>query len=165
MAMKAMTLLVEELHDGENTMTGRLRRAAHQHAADYDVRHGATQLSKWSEEHVARLADVGKRFDLGLSSTADDGDDGLVQQMLEKTSEALGRRSEPALLLLRDLRELHLCAVGNNVYWEMLAQAAQALRDSELLALTKACRPQTVRQMKWTETLIKELSPQALTSV
>lgn len=84
---------------------------------------------------------------------------------LEKTSEALGRRPEPALLLLRDLRELHLCAVGNNVYWEMLAQAAQALRDSELLALTKACRPQTVRQMKWTETLIKELSPQALTSV
>lgn len=165
MAMKAMALLLEELHDGENTMTGRLRRAAHQHAADYDVRHGATQLSKWSEEHLARLAEVGKRFDLGLSSTADDGDDGLMQQMLEKTAEAVGHRPEPALLLLRNLRELHLCAVGNNVYWEMLAQGAQALRDRELLDLAKECGSQTVRQMQWTETLIKELSPQALTSV
>lgn len=162
MAVKAIALLVQELHDGENAMTAQLRRAARQHATDYDVRHGATKLSKWSEEHVMRLAEVGRRFDLDLSRSADDG---VVRQMREKTAEALGRRPEPALLLLQDLRDLHLCAVGNNIYWEMFSQGAQALRDGELLDLAKACRPQTVRQMEWTNTLIKELSPQALTSM
>lgn len=163
--MNALALLVKELHDGENDMTGKLRRAAHQHATDYDVKHGATHLSTWSQQHVSRLAQAGRRFGLKLSPDADKGDNGLVQQVLDKSAEALGRRPEPALLLLKDLRELHLCAAGNNVGWEMLGQAAKALRDTELLQLVEDCSSQTVRQMKWTNTLIKELSPQAFTSL
>jgi hypothetical protein len=46
----------------------------------------------------------------------------------------------------------------------MLAQAAQATRDERLLGLATACHPQTLRQMRWTNTMIKELSPQLLTS-
>lgn len=44
------------------------------------------------------------------------------------------------------------------------AQAAQAARDDDLLALASACHPRTLRQMRWTNTLIKTLSPQILTS-
>ena len=163
--MKAVAELVDELHQGENDMIGRLRRAAHQHSADYDVRHGATHLSEWSKDHVSRLADVGRRFGLELSSSTDVGGESVVQQALDKTANAPRHRPEPALLLLRDLRELHLCAAGNNLGWTMLAQAAKALRDKELVQLTDDCQPQTVRQMRWTETLIKELSPQALASM
>lgn len=167
--MKAVARLLAELHEGEHDMVRRLRRAAHQHATDYDVRHGATEVSRWSEDHVQRLAEAGTRFGLRLSPNSDgggDGDgDGVVQQVLEKTAKAMGRRPEPALLLLRDLRELHLSAARNNLDWEMLAQAAKALRDTPLLELTKACQPHTVRQMHWTNTLIKELAPQALTSL
>jgi hypothetical protein len=47
----------------------------------------------------------------------------------------------------------------------MLAQAAQATRDDELLALASACHPQTLRQMRWTNTMIKNLSPQVLSSL
>lgn len=163
--MDALAQLVQELHDGENEMTGKLRRAAHQHAADYDVAHGAGHLAKWSRQHVARLAEAGARFGMELSPTADEGDNGVVQQVLEKTAKAMGRRPEPALLLLKDLRELHLCAAGNNLGWEMLGQAAKALRDTKLLRLVEDCSSQTVRQMKWSNTLIKELSPQVLVSL
>lgn len=47
----------------------------------------------------------------------------------------------------------------------MLAQAAQATRDDGLLALASACHPQTLRQMRWTNTMVKELSPQILVSL
>lgn len=161
--MKAVALVVEDLHEGEHDLVERLRRAAHQHATDYDVRHGATELSRWSEDHVRRLAETGSRFGLKLASTVDGTGEGAIDQLLEKTAKALGRRPEPALLLLRDLRDLHLAATRNKVNWEMLSQAAKALRDAELLELTKSCQSQTDRQLRWTTTLVKELSPQALT--
>lgn len=47
----------------------------------------------------------------------------------------------------------------------MLAQAAQATRDRTLLDLVTDCHPQTLRQMRWTNTMIKVLSPQLLVSV
>lgn len=47
----------------------------------------------------------------------------------------------------------------------MLAQAAQASGDTELLHLASGCHPQTLRQMRWTNTMIKNLSPQILTSL
>lgn len=51
------------------------------------------------------------------------------------------------------------------VHWEMLAQADQARRDSDLLQLVTACHPQTLRQVRWANTLIKTMSPQILTSL
>jgi hypothetical protein len=50
--------------------------------------------------------------------------------------------------VLRDLRHLHLAAAGNSLYWEMLAQAAQASRNSPVLSLATDCHPQTLRQMR-----------------
>lgn len=47
----------------------------------------------------------------------------------------------------------------------MLAQAAQATRDERLLSLVSACHPQTLRQLRWSNTLVKQLSPQLLTSL
>jgi hypothetical protein len=46
----------------------------------------------------------------------------------------------------------------------MLAQAAQATGADDLLALATACHPQTLRQMRWTNTLIKTHSLQLLAS-
>ncbi|MFD9306677.1 hypothetical protein ACFWCB_29120 [Streptomyces sp. NPDC060048] len=47
----------------------------------------------------------------------------------------------------------------------MLAQAARATKDTRLLEVTSSCHPRTLRQMRWTNTLIKNLSPQILTSL
>ena len=51
---------------------------------------------------------------------------------------------------------------GVSLDWELLAQGAQAIKDDELLALSKQCHPQTLRQMRWANAMLKELSPQAL---
>jgi len=81
----------------------------------------------------------------------------------------LPRRSvgdpNPGLLVLHDLRTLYLMASENSLHWEMLAQAAQASRDTSLLDLATACHPQTLRQIRWANTLIKSMSPQILTSL
>jgi hypothetical protein len=163
MTVDPVALLLKDLHKGEHDLAAQLRRAAHDHADDHDVRHGAVQLSGWSQTHVSRLAETAEHY--GLELTTDDvtSSDGAPPQPSERTSKALDQRLEPALLLLYDLRELHLSASRNNLTWEMLAQAAKASRDSRLLDLSQACQPQTVRQMRWTTTLIKELAPQALT--
>jgi hypothetical protein len=60
------------------------------------------------------------------------------------------------------LRRLHVTAAGVSVDWELLGQAAQATKDSELLALTQRCHPQTLRQMRWANAMLKTLSPQIL---
>lgn len=75
------------------------------------------------------------------------------------------RRPDPRLLLLDDLRDLHLAATRNSLHWEMLAQVAQATAAADLLALASSCHPQTLRQMHWTNTMIKTLSPQVLSSL
>jgi hypothetical protein len=37
-------------------------------------------------------------------------------------------------------------------------------KDSELLALTKRCHPQSLRQMRWANVMLKVLAPQVLAS-
>jgi hypothetical protein len=162
--MNGVTLLLRELHHGESSLVADLRQAAEQHHADHEVHHGATDLATWSEEHVRLLAHAGDRRGLHLSEEADEAS-GVLQTLREKAAELLGRRPEPSLLLLHDLRDLHLTASRNSLHWEMLAQTAQAQRDSELLELAGTCHPQTLRQMRWTNTLIKEFSPQTFTSL
>jgi hypothetical protein len=78
-----------------------------------------------------------------------------------ETADAL----DPGLLLLRDLRELHLSATANSLHWESLAQLARAAKDPALLSLASACHPRPLRQMRWTNTMIKTMSPQVLTSL
>jgi hypothetical protein len=82
----------------------------------------------------------------------------------QRLSDLVGRRPEPGLLLLFDLRRLHKLAAGTSLDWELLAQAAQAAKDQHLLELAQRCHPETLRQMRWTNAMLKELSPQALAS-
>jgi hypothetical protein len=83
----------------------------------------------------------------------------------ESAARTTDRRPEPLPPLLRDLRDLHLAATENSLLWEMLAQFAQATNDDKLLTLASACHPQTLRQLRWTNTMIKTLSPQILSSL
>ncbi|MFE9700707.1 hypothetical protein [Streptomyces sp. NPDC006270] len=162
--MNGIALTLRALHHGERGLAKELTVIAERHSTEHEVHHVAGDLVRWSNEHCRRLAETGQHYGLHL-----DGPSPFSSRMMsnirEHTAEAVGRRPEPALLLLRDLRELHLAAAGNSLYWEMLAQAAQAARDSRLLDLASSCHPQTLRQMRWTNTMIKNLSPQALTSL
>ncbi|MGQ4363378.1 hypothetical protein [Streptomyces sp. SAS_272] len=163
--MNGVDLTLRALHRGEQHLAKELTTAAERHRADHEVHHVATDLAHWSRENAQRVADVGRDRGLHLGDPPKDHSPGLLSAVRERAAEALVHRPEPALLLLRDLRDLHLAAAQNSLYWEMLGQAAQATRDDALLSVVSACHPQTLRQMRWTNTMIKILSPQALSSL
>ncbi|WP_037676674.1 hypothetical protein [Streptomyces griseus] len=163
--MTGVTLTLRQLHDGERTLEHDLLTAAERHRTDHEIHHVAIDLSRWSREHGGRLAETGRHYDLDLRGPRDHSSPGALATLRQKAAEALGRRPETGLLLLHDLCDLHLAATRNSLHWEMLAQAAQALRDERLLDLASFCHPRTLRQLRWTNTMIKQLAPQLLTSV
>ncbi|MFI8893747.1 hypothetical protein [Streptomyces paradoxus] len=158
-------IVLRLLHDGERDLEQDLLAGAARHRTDHEFHHVALDIARWSREHAARLADAGRDHGLDLPGPRGNPSPGALAAFREKASEALGRRPDTGLLLLNDLRDLHLAAARNSLHWEMLAQAAQATRDERLLALVTDCHPQTLRQLRWTNTMIKILAPQLLSSV
>lgn len=163
--MNGVELLLRAVHDGEARMAGELTAVAVRHAAEHEVHHVAKDLAAWSREHVRRLAGLAGQRHLALEGVPDPSLAGFLPARAAGPGEATGPAPEPGLLLLRDLRALHLAASENSLHWEMLAQAAQATKDSDLLGLVSFCHPRTVRQTRWTNTMVKTLSPQILTSL
>ncbi|MET9372038.1 hypothetical protein ABZY00_29890 [Streptomyces griseoflavus] len=160
--MNGVDLTLRTLHDDERDLEQDLLAAAERHRVEHEFHHVATDVARWSREHTTRLAALGRDRGLDLSGPREHPSPGALAALREKASQALGRRPQAGLLLLHDLRDLHLAAVRSSLHWEMLAQAAQATRDRDLLELVTACHPQTLRQMRWTNTMIKVLSPQLL---
>ncbi|WP_031087261.1 hypothetical protein [Streptomyces sp. NRRL WC-3549] len=163
--MNGVRLALRTLHHGEQHLCDGLLTVADRHRTEHEVHHVAHDLAAWSREHVRRLAEAAAGHGLDLDDPGGDPSGGVLGALRRKASEVVGRRPEPGLLLLRDLRDLHLAATYNSLHWEMLAQAAQATRDKGLLGLASSCHPQALRQMRWTNTMIKNLSPQILTSL
>ena len=162
--MTAFTPVLEDLHAGEQHLERALLAVAERHRTDHEIRHVATDAAHWSHQHAQLLAATAPHYGLELAAPDDDPTPGPLAALREKTAEALGRRTEPGLLLLHDLRDLHLAATENSLHWEILAQAAQAAREQRLLDLATTCHPQTLRQVRWTNTMIKTLAPQILTA-
>jgi hypothetical protein len=156
-----LNLALRELHRAERALAAGLLKVADRHRADHEIYHVARDLARWSQQHVHELAQVGQRYGLNLKDDPEE-DSGLLAIVRGKASELAGRRPEPGLLLLADLRHLHRVAAGVSLDWELLAQGAQAAKDSELLSLARRCHPQSLRQMRWANAMLKVLSPQIL---
>lgn len=156
-------LVLEELHRSENDLAQQLLLLADRHPADHGVHHVARDLATWSQGHVGELARIGRSYDLELDPEPA-GDPGLLTRVRQEVGDRLGRHSAPALLLLRDLRSVFMDSSGVSVDWEMLAQAAQGVKDRELLEVASRCHPDTLRQARWANSMIKELAPQVLAS-
>ncbi|MFD8374552.1 hypothetical protein ACFV2Z_27870 [Streptomyces sp. NPDC059688] len=159
--MNGTTLVLRVLHHGEKRLAGELRLIADRLRTDHEVHHVATDLARWSEEHALRVFQAARDQGLDLHDSSGTGS-GVLAELRRKAAEAVGHRAEPGLLLMRDLRALHLYATENSLYWEMLAQAT---RNEALLTLASDCHPQTLRQIRWTKTMIKNVSPQILASL
>ena len=161
-----IAIALREAHDAETELAAELLRVGERHKADHDVFHVTRTLGHWCDRHVRRLAEHAARYDTDLDAEAveDERGRGVVARVREKGSELVGRRPEPGVLLLRDLREVHLAAARASLAWTALGQGAQAVSDSELLATVTACHPETIRTLKWTVQKVKEASPQVLAS-
>ena len=159
--MTKVALAIRELHRSENDLAGQLLRMSDRHKTDHEIFHGARDLARWSREHVRELARVGQDYDVKLDTEPHDGS-GFMAKLRQKGSEIVGRKHAPGLLLLADLRRVHRMAAGVSLDWEILAQTAQALKDRELLALSQRCHPQTLRQLRWSNALLKENAAQTM---
>jgi len=158
-----LDMAIEELHRSENHLVTVLLTMSDRHKTDHEVFHVARDLAKWSQTHVTELARIGRDFGLDLDSEPAD-DPGVLATLRQRASELLGRRPEPGLLLLADLRHLYREAAGTSVDWELLAQGAQGAKEQELLDLSERFHPQTLRQSRWANAMLKVTSPQVLAS-
>ncbi|MEU4191892.1 hypothetical protein AB0E69_08350 [Kribbella sp. NPDC026611] len=147
-------LAIRELHRSENELAAALLRASDRHQTDHDLFYLGRDLAKWSQEHVRQLAEHGSNYGVDLDAEPAE-EPGPIAAMRQKGAELLDGHHDPSLLLLKDLREIHLKAAGVSLDWEILAQTAQALKDQELLELTKTSHPQTLRQLRWANASLK----------
>ena len=156
-------LALRELHRSERSLARELLTISDRHHAEHEVHHVARDLAGWSHQHVSALGEAGHRHGVRLSGEAVKTS-GLLAPVRTALSDLSRTRAEPGLLLLADLRRLHRKAAGVSLDWELLAQGAQAVQDAELLELAKRCHPETLRQLKWANAMLKQLSPQVLAS-
>jgi hypothetical protein len=158
-------IAIKEVADAERQLADELLRVGERHRTDHDVYHLTRLLSRWSQGHLPALKPFAARYEQSIE-TDDIGREsgGTLTAVREKTAELLGRRSESGLLLLHDLRELHLQAARASLAWTVLGQGAQAAKDQQLLDCVSLCHPETIRTLRWTVTKLKESAPQILTS-
>ncbi|XIE77447.1 hypothetical protein AB6O49_02505 [Streptomyces sp. SBR177] len=151
--MNGIAAVLDALRRGEGRLTAELQAMVRLHPEEHEVRHVATELARWSAEHEGLLRQALEEYGPADGAPLPAGPD-------ETGSVPDGTR----LRLLADLRALHLAVTGNRVYWLMLAQAAAASRDARLTELTGRGLPRAERELRWTETMIKNLAAQALTA-
>jgi len=156
-------LVLRELHRSENNLAHELLQASEHNKVDQEVYHLARDLAGWSQRHIPLIAQAAQRYGETLNSEPEN-EVKLAERVREKTSDLIGRHGDASLLMLRDLRKIYTKASGVSTDWEMLAQAAQGIADHELLAVTKQCHPDTLRQMRWANAKLKESSTQVLVS-
>jgi hypothetical protein len=153
---------VHRVHHAENEMVNHLLRLSEKHAADAEVFHVARDLAEWSKLDLAAIAEVAQRYDIELDAQPDEP--GAVRHAVDSLAAKMPGRPG-ALALLEDLRDVYLVGSEASLAWEMLAQHAKARREADLLELVSRCHPQTLRQIRWVNTMIKVLSPQVLSSL
>jgi hypothetical protein len=140
------------LHEAERTLAASFRQVADGHGEEPDVYFACQTLAGQCDAHREALAPVIDRYG------GAPGDDEPARLHAEGLSET---RTGP-VGLLRDLQDLLLLVSFVETTWTVVRQAAQALRDRELLNVIADCAEQTGVQARWCRTRIKQAAPQAL---
>jgi hypothetical protein len=139
------------LHKSEQELADGFRTVADGHAEEPDIYHLCHTLAQQCEAHVERLKPFVDRY----GEEAPEEPDRLYHEFFDEIrSGGLG--------LLRDLHDLYMMASFCDISWAMVGQAAQGIRDAELLEMVNACEGETSTQIKWLKTRMKQAAPQAL---
>ena len=139
------------LHKAQENLAQAFREVAEGHADEADIHHLCEKLAKECDAHAEQLAPFAKRY----GEDAPSEPDRLHSEIFE------GSRSGP-LGLLRDLQDLYLMAAECDIAWTLVGQAAQGLRDTDLLEVVQRNEQETAIQLKWLRTRMKQAAPQAL---
>jgi hypothetical protein len=153
---------INDAREAETDVARELRKVGERHAVEHDLYHLSHTLARQCEAHLELLRPFASRY--GADDAPPDVAETptVLERLRHKTSELLGRSEATGMLLLRDLRDLYLQAQEAELAWVILAQAAQAARDRELLSVVTGIHEHAETRGKWLRTRIKEVSPQIL---
>jgi hypothetical protein len=138
----------------EEALADSFRVVADAQSAHPDVYFTCQTLGGMSDDHRTGLAPVVRRYGEQADVT------GSEPERLH--AEALAAARTGPVGLLRDLQDLHLLATLVQTSWTVISQAAQGLRDHELLEVATHASGETARQIAWLTTRMKSVAPQAL---
>jgi ferredoxin-nitrate reductase len=134
---------------------GHLARAfeavAEHHGHEPDVHQMCRLLASWSSRNREALGPLIERY----------GETGASEPAALHRALFHGPRSG-GLGLVRDLHDLWLLAQEVKLAYELLSQAAHALRDADMESVLGRASTQTSRQGDWLRTRLDHAAPQAL---
>ena len=139
------------LHKSLRTMADAFREVAKGHGEEPDVERTCEVLSKRIDSQVEQLGPIVERYGEHRESEP---------ERLHAAEFEQARTG--GVGLLRDLQDLYALASFTDITWTVVGQAAQGLRDKELIDVVSSCEQDTARQLAWLKTRIKQSAPQAL---
>jgi hypothetical protein len=155
---------VEDVQRAEADLASELRAIGERHAAEHDVNHTTHTLANQCGDHLRELAPVAAQYGAPASGNVVPDAPSLLETVRHKGSEFEGRSEASGALLLSDLRKLYLAAQKAELAWVILGQAAQAVRDAELLEVSNRCHEHADARGKWLRTRITKSAPQVLST-
>jgi formylmethanofuran dehydrogenase subunit D len=135
----------------ERQLEKAMRQVGERHQKEPDMLPILNLFADWSSENAEALEPLIARY----SASGRDEPERLASSLFQ------GKRSG-GLGLLRDLHDLWLLANEAHITWQVLKQAAQALRDREMFAICRHATEQTDRRIAWLRTRIDQAAPQAV---
>lgn len=142
-------------HRAEQTFADSLRTVGQGHAQHPDVLFTCQTLAAMSDDHVAALTPIVRRY----GERKHGGD---VDEPDRLHADGLAEVREGPVGLLRDLQDLHVLGTLVQTTWTVVRQAAQGLRDTALIEVCESASADNSRQLSWLNTRIKAAAPQAL---
>ncbi|MFI9007873.1 hypothetical protein ACIGNX_11650 [Actinosynnema sp. NPDC053489] len=139
------------LHSSLTTLADAFRQVGQGHGGEPDVWHTCQVLAGRVDQEAEALAPVVERYGEDRESEPE-----------RLHAAGLGSTRSGPVGLLRDLQDVYMLAGLAEMTWTVVGQAAQALKDRELLDVVAFGEQETNRQLTWLRTRIKQAAPQAL---
>ena len=139
------------LHKSQLNLAEAFRQVAGAHQEEPDIHHLCEQQAQVCDQHAARLQPFAERY----AEEAPEEPDRLHSDLFRGTRTG-------GIGLLRDLQDLYLMATECDICWTVIGQAAQGVRDRELMEVVSAYEGETAVQLAWVRTRMKQAAPQAL---
>jgi hypothetical protein len=139
------------VHRSELMLAKSFREVAQAHGDEPDIQVLCEKLARQCDQHVAKLAPFVDRY----------GEE-APEEPERLHNDLFGGTRGSAMGLLRDLHDLYLMASEVDISWMVIGQAAQGVRDKALFETVRSSEADTVRQLQWLRTRMKQAAPQAL---
>jgi hypothetical protein len=152
--MTQLAIYIGLVDGAEKALADSFRVVAQDQSSHPDVYFTCQTLATMSDNHRSRLEPVVARY--GEQSQ------GPGPEPEHLHAEAIATARTGPVGLLRDLQDLHSLANLVLTSWTVIQQAAQGLRDEELVEVATDSSGETSRQLAWLLTRMKSVAPQAL---